>query len=160
MIRVLRLGWRINYKLIYSILDAPASPLELFLTHYLINAFWNHFSQELFQTYVFLKWHQMILTESIPCQNIPPYMRSVQELCYSWKSRRTLSFQKPLKMLRPTKCAQLSPEIAISNKLVFQFQKNDILSIARCSFAYHAYSQNQLKQNKVTIFIVLRIEYN
>ena len=50
-------------------------------------------------------------------------MRSVQELCYSWKSRRTLSFQKPIKMLRPTKCAQLSSEIAISNEIVFQFHK-------------------------------------
>ena len=68
-------------------------------------------------------------------------------------------------MLRPTKCAQLSPEIAISNEVVFQFYKNDIFSIAGRSFAYHDWSQNQFNQNKVTILIVLnrliwKDEYN
>ena len=150
---MLRLGWRINYMLMLSTFRcASISKLTIWLTHRLMLSE-TTFSQELYQSPV-----SLVTPDNIDIiffwQNIPPYMRSVQELCYSWKSRRTLSFQKPIKMLRPTKCAQLSSEIAISNEIVFQFHKNNILSIERCSFAYYAVSQNLFHQKKkVTIFI-------
>lgn len=149
---MLRLGWRINYMLMLSTFRcASISKLTIWLTHRLMLSE-TTFSQELFQSQVSLVTPDNI-AKSILCQNIPPYMRSVQELCYSWKSRRTLSFQKPIKMLRPTKCAQLSSEIAISNEIVFQFHKiifcplkGVVLHIMQCLKIYFI-------KKKVTIFI-------